>query len=102
MTTTTATWYDRTQGETLVTADAWGEPWTRSDLEIVQAFTNEVTDAELATTLGRSLAAIWSIQHRIANGEIDLTRATRRDAERHPLERAYTFIGDDVPPGWDD
>jgi hypothetical protein len=100
--TATTEWYTRTQGMTVITADANGEPYTRDDLEFIAEFTNDATDADIALALGRTLAGIWNIQHRIKTGDIDLSRATRRDAIRHPLERAYTFIGDDVPMGWND
>lgn len=65
MTNTTTTWAARKQGETLVTAEAHRERWTREDVELVAQFTDVDDDVTLAETVGRSLYAIWSIQHRI-------------------------------------
>jgi len=70
-------WASTTQGRTLVTADAHGEAWTPDDVEFVAAFTDDVSDEELATTLGRSLYAIWAIQHRLRTSGFDADAARR-------------------------
>ncbi len=99
----TSTWAARKQGTTLVTADAHGEAWEQDDVELVIAFTDDVRDEELAVTLGRSLYAIWAIQHRIRTEGVDCVRgayAPRVDPVRPLSTRTYTFIGDDVPADW--
>lgn len=89
------------QDRTLAFADAWGEPWSPNEVEFVQAFTDDATDEEIAVTLGRSLYAIWSIQSRLRTGDLDFDRATRvTTSARVAQAPTYTFIGDDVPPGW--
>ena len=89
----------RTQELTLITADAWGESWSRDDLELVVAFTDTVTDEDLAITLGRSLYAVWSVQHRLRANGFDVAPLVTRRAPR-PSERTYTFIDGDVPADW--
>lgn len=100
-----AAWARRTQGTTLVTATERGERWTRDDLDLVVAFTDDERDEDIAITLGRSLYAIWNIQNRLRHEGVEGVIASyANDATRvRPLSsRTYTFIGDDVPPGWND
>jgi hypothetical protein len=97
--TTTNEWARRTQDATLVTADAWGEAWSDDDIEFVAAFTDDATDEEIATTLGRSLYAIWAIQTRIREGAI----TPRRRDVRSPIAKAWDQGFDFVttfPPGY--
>lgn len=61
-------WTIRTQNATTVTAINHREGWTNDELEFVVAFGGEVTDAELATTMGRTLFAIQTIRHAIRAG----------------------------------
>ena len=68
-------WYDRTQGATKTLAEANGLPWDSEDIETVITFTDEVTDEELALTLGRTLSALWAIQHRLRTEGVDPVRA---------------------------
>lgn len=80
--TASADWAHRVQSETLLHAEAYGEPWTPDELELVLAFTDDATDEELAITLGRSLYAIWAIQHRARVGDVDLDAARRQAARK--------------------
>ena len=81
---TTNTWAAETQSTTLITADHYREPWSREELEFVREFTEVDTDEDLAVALGRSLYAIWNIQHRMRNGEtVDMIY-------RRPRERRAT------------
>jgi hypothetical protein len=109
--TASALWARRTQDRTLVTAHAKGERWERDDLELVSMFTDTVTDELLALVLGRSLFALWAIQHRMRSEGFEavmLAASGARTQQRghapvRPLSsRTYTFIGDDVPEGWRD
>lgn len=108
MTTSTHDHYVAAQQRTLATADKWGQPWTCADVDYIMAHTDSMTDEQLATGLGRTLAAIWNMQHRIisegAAGVAATLRAGRTRAVATParVERTYTFVGDDVPPGWND
>lgn len=95
-------WYAKTQGETLVTADHHRERWTTEDLEFVAAFTDDVTDAELATTVGRSLASLWAIQNRLRNEGVEgVLESYARAGRARATEVGYDFITT-FPPGWDD
>jgi hypothetical protein len=98
-TITPDTWARRTQGATLVTADAHNAPWDDDDIEFVATFTDDATDEEIAIALGRSLYAIWAIQTRIREGAIT---PRRRDA-RSPITRTWDAGFDYVttfPPGY--
>ena len=103
-TTPQAAWAKRRQGETLVVAEHAGERWTVEDLDLVVMFTDEVSDVELATTVGRSLYAIWAIQHRLRTEGVEGVRADlveqarRREASR---EQGWDFVTS-FPPGWND
>lgn len=90
-------WARRVEASTLVTADQHREEWSQEDLEFVAAFRNEASDEELATTLGRSLYAIWSIKH-----VLDERLGRRRPlTERQRLARAEGFdFVTTFPPGW--
>lgn len=89
------TWYSETQAKTRATATRHNETWILADVEFVSAFSSE-PDAELAVTLGRTLASITWMKHELRKGY------TPSDMVRTPAkaERGYTFIGDDVPEGW--
>jgi hypothetical protein len=94
----TIKWAHRVEAETLKTADNHRETWDLDDLEFVAAFRDETNDEELAVTLGRSLYAVQSIKRVLDE------RITREVAVRNVTrtETGWTFIGDDVPPGWND
>lgn len=87
----------RAQARSLLTADHWGEPWSPGEIEIVQEFL-DVPVEEVAETLGRTVYAVYNARLALARG-LALGGGERR---RRPQERAYTFIGDDCPPGWRD
>jgi hypothetical protein len=89
-------WAARVEGATLVTADHHRETYTRDELELIVAFTDDATDEEIAYALGRSLYAIWSIQARIRSGEIDV--ATPRRVNPAMIERSYDYVTT-FPPG---
>jgi len=73
-------WTRRTQDATRVGATRNGEGWTSEDLAFVVAFANDVTDAELATTLNRTLYSITSIRHAIEAGKrVCSTNVARSD-----------------------
>lgn len=84
----------RAQGNTLITADNAGERWTRDELELVVAFTDDTRDEDIAITLGRSLYAIWAIQHRLRNEGVEgvLERDLRRDAAPAPTCASHFVV----------
>ena len=87
----------------LLEATEHRQPWSNEDLEFVIEMTDVETDEDIALALGRTLYALWAIQHRIKSGDLVLDEARKREAQAARTrreERAYTFIGDDVPPGW--
>lgn len=87
-------WTARTQAITAAAARKHGEGWTLADLEFVSAFAGEVTDAELAVALGRTLFAIQAIKHAIANG-------TAKGSDRTPKhERVRLYDPSDF--AWSD
>lgn len=53
------------QARTLVTADAHRERWTKDEIEFVVEMTEIERDEDIAIALGRSLYAIWNLQHRV-------------------------------------
>lgn len=75
-------WATTKQGATSVVATNHGEAWTPDDVEFVAANTESMTDEQLAYETGRTLYSIWSIQHRLANGEYDADAARRAYAAR--------------------
>lgn len=91
-------WQAKVEANTLATAKNHRSTWTSDDLEFVAAFRDEATDEELAIALGRSYFAIASIKR-----ELD-ERMTKSVEERtvstQRREKGWTFVGDDVPPGW--
>lgn len=104
-TATPTTWANRVQATTLATATAYKQRWETDDLELVVEFTETVSDEDLALVLGRSLYAIWNIQYRLRHEGVEgVLQASKVDATQvRPLSnRVYTFVGDDVPPGWND
>lgn len=58
-------WYARTQGATKECAESNGLPWDSESVDMVITFTDTVTDEDLALATGRTLSAIWAIQHRV-------------------------------------
>jgi len=88
------------QGRTVGKATHHREPWAVTEIELVVE-TREIPAEEVAETLGRTLYAIQWARHAldaglpIGGGAEPVQPATSR-------QRAYTFIGDDVPPGWND
>lgn len=67
-------WYDRQQGATVALAEHNGEHWSADEIETVIAFTDDTTDAEIALALGRTMAAVWNIQHRLRVEGVDTVR----------------------------
>lgn len=59
------------QANALVVANHHRERWTREELELVSAFTDDTPDAELAIVLGRSLYALWNIQTRLRHEGVE-------------------------------
>lgn len=99
-------WTARNETVTLANATNAYDAWTYDDVNFVVAFTDDTTDVDLALALGRSLFAIWAIQHRVrtegAAGVLSTftTRQARDETARIAASRTYTFIGDDVPADW--
>lgn len=79
-------WTRRTQSLTTAHATRNGEGWTNSDLEFVSEFGGEVSDAELAIMMKRTLFAIQTIRHAIRAGR---TSGSERVAPTPRRERAY-------------
>jgi hypothetical protein len=75
----------RAQAASLATAVRHGEGYTSADLELITAFTDDVTDRELAVALGRSVYAIQAIQAAIREGKP--VGSTRKPA---PAYRGWT------------
>ena len=92
-------WAARVEATTLITADHHRETWTREEIELVMAFTDDATDEEIAVTLGRSLFAVWSIQHRIRSGDLNVAPQRRIDPSK--IERGYDYVTT-FPPGYFD
>lgn len=96
--TTNHTYDEACQGRTKPEADRHRDDWTNEDLELVAAFRGESTVEDLALATGRTYYAIHAIlqvlDERLARAE------ARRRTNARPSQRAYTFIGDDVPEGW--
>jgi hypothetical protein len=75
-----------------------GEGWSPSDVAVV-AEAPAIT-VDLAEALGRTEYALQNVRQLLRNGG---HVGSSRVAPVRPLsERVYTFIGDDVPPGWND
>lgn len=70
-------WGREVQATTIATATKWGEVWTTSDLEMVEAFA-DLPDAEVAIALGRTLFAIQTIKHAIRAGRVSPAEARVR------------------------
>jgi hypothetical protein len=71
-------WAKRTYATTLGTATRHREGWTSDELEFVTTF-HDVSDAELARALGRTLYAIWTIKVSIREGRpVGSTRRASR------------------------
>lgn len=96
-------WYERVQGATATVAEHNGEAWESSDIDLVLAFTDEVTDEEIAVATGRTLASIWAIQHRVRQeGAESVRKAYARQSVRAAREEVgYDFVTT-FPPGWND
>lgn len=91
------TWARARQGETQAQATNHRDTWTLTDLEFVEAFRDDVSDTELATALGRTLYAIWSIKAAIVN---DGVRERAQRVQRAPTawDRGWTGLeGDEFP-----
>lgn len=94
------TWHHEVEARTLPMAENHRDYWEREDLEFVREFRDTATDEELAYALGRSYYAVVSIKHVLDERLAAEVRVTEK--QRQTQARAYTFIGDDVPPGWND
>lgn len=68
-------WYERTQGATLLEAEHHREAWDPEGIEAVIAFTDTDTDADIALALGRTLKSIQDIQYRLRHEGVDMVRA---------------------------
>jgi hypothetical protein len=66
----------RAQARTLPTAVAWGEEWSKDELEIVASFTDETAE-ELARALGRTVYAVQSVREDLHKGRRDATGGRR-------------------------
>lgn len=75
-------WYARQQGATLLEAEHRGEPWSADEIETVITFTDVDTDAEIALALGRTMAAVWNIQHRLRTEGAPAVRASYANPAR--------------------
>lgn len=90
-------WAAKVQGETLVTADHANERWTREELEYVVTHTDDERDADIALALGRSLFALWAIQHRLRSEGVEgvMARFAKRVVATCPTHHlALTAMGD--------
>ncbi len=65
-------WAHRVQEGTLLDATQRNQRWTREALEYVVTHTDTESDEELAFATGRTLYAIWAVQHRIATGDLTM------------------------------
>lgn len=100
-----ATWAQRVQSDCKASADHNGERWTTDEVRYIAEHTDVERDEDMAKELGRTLFAVWNLQHRLRTEGVEgvLESFAREAAQVRPLsERVYTFIGDDVPPGWND
>src|SRR5690349_115349 len=73
-------WAHRVQDGTLVTADHHRERWTPDEIEFVVEMTDDERDEDIALALGRSLYAVWALQHRVRTEGVE--GVMRRPARR--------------------
>lgn len=97
----TETWAARVESNTLATAEHHREPWTRDEIEFVVTFTDVERDEDIAYALGRSLYAVWAIQHRIRSGELATPPATKRTKTTTQWDQGYDYVTT-FPPGYFD
>lgn len=89
----------RSQGRTLGSAKNHQEPWASVEIEWVVE-TRDVPAEEVAEILGRTLYAVQNARYALDHGiPIGGGSAPQAPTSR---QRTYTFVGDDVPPGWND
>lgn len=87
------------QGRTLTQAKNHREPWSQIEIDLLVDCADETAEA-VAEVLERTLYAVTNARYYLAHGmPIGGGAAPVAPASR---VRAYTFIGDDVPPGWND
>lgn len=67
----------KAQGRTLPLASHHRETWTPDEVEFVLAMTDEERDEDIAVALGRSLYAVWNLQHRLRTGTFDFAEMKR-------------------------
>lgn len=80
-------WAATVQEGTLLEATNRKQLWNREDLEYVVQHTDFETDEQLALATGRTLYAIWSIQHRIAAGELTMESIAEQFAPKPVIVR---------------
>lgn len=72
-------------------------PWDGEDVEMVSVMGTEVPVEELALALGRTVYAVENVKQALREGTKVGGGRRRSEAAQTP---SYTFLGDDVPPGW--
>jgi hypothetical protein len=93
-------WHHNVEARTLAEASNHRDYWDRQDLEYVAKHRDTLTDEVMAYALGRSYYAVVSIKQVLDQRLGAEVRVTER--HRQETAPAYTFIGNDVPPGWND
>lgn len=88
------------QGRTETMATSHREPWAQVEVDLVIE-TRDIPAVEVAEALGRTLYAIQWARHALDTG-LPLGGGNEPAKPASSRDRAYTFIGDDVPPGWRD
>lgn len=88
------------QGRTLIKAKNHREPWSQVEVDLLLECADEKVEV-IAEVLERTLYAVTNARYLLAHGQ-PLGGGHGTVQVSTSRTRAYTFIGDDVPPGYRD
>jgi hypothetical protein len=89
------------QGRTLTTAKNHRAPWDGVEIDLLVSCPDERAE-DVAYALERTLYAVQSARHQLATGQPIGGGNEPATAASSPRQQAWTFVGNDVPPGWND
>lgn len=75
-------WARKIQNQTKATAERHDLEWTTAELEMITAFADDVSAAELAEAMGRTLFAIQSIKQAVRAGRTHAGQAKIAASDR--------------------
>lgn len=82
------------QQDTLVVADAWGEPWTEGEVQLLMECKDDVPLFEIAEALGRTYYAVMAkVQHLLKGGH-NGQGARKPGRPVLPYDHGFTIIPD--------